>query len=477
LQKAIEQNLSLQKIDTIAHKLLLFPKTGIFGLYDLIGLDVMELIGKSLTSALKANDQYHSVYNSSGLVSKLIERGFLGTKTQCGFYKREQKQKLVLDLLSLEYVAPSIIDSQVHGSIDEFLAAQDQYSKYFKDLIKQTYEYALKMTPTVTDNIRQIDEVLKLGFNWHYGISTLADIFEKKPLVVSSSNTNDLGQEIISNQDAALFNFKDSFILRFKTKFNILNAGVFNLMNKAIDIASKKSQKLIIYNRGKNFSAGGDLKFFLEHAKNKNFQTIKTFLQLGQDTFQRIKYCRVPVISIAQNLALGGGCELLLQSSFVVSSIELQAGLVEVGVGIIPAWGGLKEMIMRSKGDKLELQKLLNNILHQNKTSSADFFKQDYLVNIHSVIHPNDMLDYALAFDAPAWRTAEKYQPLLLPEINLLDDDFDQHTIYIAKMIQQLVSNKQVTESDLLDAEIQIFMDLIKQNAAIEKISKVLNIY
>jgi 3-hydroxyacyl-CoA dehydrogenase len=485
LKKAVEQNLSLQKIDILASKLLLLPKTGIFGLLDLIGLDVIKLIGKSLTSALAPNDQYHEVYDYSGVVSKLVARGSLGAKMGAGFYKRQGSQKLALNLSSLEYEALADFDDKTYGSVRRLLQAGDSISKYFKDLIQETYEYALKMIPEVTDNIGQIDQVLKLGFNWHYGISQLFDIFQQKPLVAADGKADGVedyfanysAKEIISNNDAKVFAFKDSLIFCFKTKLNILNAGVFDLINKALDLASQKSQKLIIYNQGKHFSAGGDLKFFLEHAKNKDFQAIKAFLQLGQDTLQKIKYCPVPVIAIAKNLALGGGCELLLQSGVIISSIELQAGLVEVGVGLIPAWGGLKEMIMRGGGDSLNLKKLLNNILYQNKTSSADFFIHDYLAPVQSVIHPNDMLNTALSLDALAWKPAAKYQDLLLPAINLRDDNFDQHTLYIATLIEELVLGRQVTEKSLLEAEIEIFMELIRQDAAIAKISKILNIY
>jgi 3-hydroxyacyl-CoA dehydrogenase/enoyl-CoA hydratase/carnithine racemase len=477
LQKAIEKNLSLQKIDYIAHKILLFPKTGIFGLYDLIGLDVMQLIGKSLTSALKPNDQYHNAFDSSGLVFKLIQRGSLGAKTQQGFYKRQGAQRFVLDLSTLEYAELLNLDDKINNNLREFLTSQNEYSRYFKDLIKQTYEYALKMIPAVTDNIARIDEVLKLGFNWHYGISQLFEMFWHNFSAASNGCATEFAQEVLSNQDAAIFDFENSFILRFKTKVNILNAGVFNLMNEAIDLASKRSRKLIIYNQGKHFSAGGDLKFFLQHAKDKNFQAIRNFLQLGQDTFDRIKYCSVPVISIAKNLALGGGCELLLQSNAVVSGIELQAGLIEVGLGLIPAWGGLKEMIMRAKGDKVILQKLLNNILYQNKTSSADFFKHDYLNDIFSCVHPDDMLRYALDLDTSALVPPARYDALKLPEISLLDSKFDEHTAYIATLLEQLVCGAQVTEKELLKAEIEIFMDLIQRDAVITKISKILNIY
>ncbi len=110
-----------------------------------------------------------------------------------------------------------------------------------------------------------------------------------------------------------------------------------------------------------------------------------------------LKYSGVHIISCAKGVALGVGCELLLHSSYIVANQELNAGLVELGVGLIPGWGGVTEMFVRSKGDKAKLIRNIRNIIEQNKTSSADYFKSDYDVeNMHVNMNKYYILDEAL---------------------------------------------------------------------------------
>jgi 3-hydroxyacyl-CoA dehydrogenase/enoyl-CoA hydratase/3-hydroxybutyryl-CoA epimerase len=477
VHKAAEQKLDIQIIDSLANQFLFMPKTAIFGLYDLIGLDVMSLIGKSLTSVLPTNDKYHSVCSNGGLTAYLINQGFLGSKTKCGFYKKENNQKFVLNLESLEYL-PLKEKTQLPNNLNDF--PDQRYSDYFKDIVRETYEYALTLVLEVTSDINDIDKVMELGFNWKYGPIKLAQKYHNQAQTTNLSNKKPFeGNVVVDNHDASLYEYKDNFIFSLNTKLNILTSPALELLNKSVEVAESKNKKLIIYSSNKHFSAGGDLKFFLELAKNKNFMAIRQFLKLGQNTFQALKYSKTPVIAVAQNLALGGGCELLLHSNLVVSGIELQAGLVEVGVGLIPSWGGLKEMILRANGDSKLLLKLINNILYQNKTSSADFFVEDYLAKVEIVAHPDYLLENALNFDATNWLPLQRNSIINIPGVSLLDQDlsgFDEHTVFIANKIEKLLAEKQVSEDYLLEAEVEIFVDLISKSQAIEKISKILNI-
>jgi len=469
LQKVIKSKLNLSKLDTIAHKLLGMPKTGIFGLYDLIGLDAMHLIGASLTKFLPKSDEYQKAYFKEGLVSQLIAKGQLGSKAGSGFYKKVDKNRLVLNLASMEYEAANL--DVGFSSIDEFKKSKDPYAQYFRELIAEVYNYGINLLPEVTSSVKSIDKVLKIGFNWSSGLSGLAQnmgIIPSSKVSVAKKKGIDI---IASNADANISTYKEGLVFTIESKMGVLTHQIFDLLNNAIDLAEKQ-QKVLIVKSGRHFSVGGNLKYLFEHAKNKNWSEIEKFLQLGQGAMQRFK--GITSVSIAQNYALGGGCEFLLNSNRVITGLELQGGLVESTIGLIPAWGGFKEMALRSNGDSSLLKKHLGNIIFGNRTTSADYFKDDYSVSLLKVMHPDDRLDKALELDVKCATSSSD-------EIKIPNDFNLEGCFPNADEFQKLLMNRMSTilkkpglkVQDLLDAEREIFMELIKTQSTIDKISKV----
>jgi len=469
LQKATKSKLNLSKLDMIAHKLLGMPKTGIFGLYDLIGLDVMHLIGASLTKFLPKDDEYRKVYFKDGLVSQLIAKGQLGSKAGSGFYKKVDKNRLVLNLVSMEYEEVNLDIG--FTSLTEFIRSKDPYAQYFRELITEVYNYGLNLVPEVTSSMQSIDKVLQVGFNWSAGLSGLA---QNMGIISAPKVLGDKKKDvdtIESNPDANVSAYKDGLVFSLTNKMGVLNHQVFDLLNKAIDLAEKQ-QKVLIVKSGKNFSVGGNLKYFLEQAKNKNWSDIEKFLHLGQNTMQRFK--SITSVSIAQNYALGGGCEFLLNSNRVITSLELQGGLVEATIGLIPAWGGFKEMALRSNDDSLLLKKHLGNIILGNRTTSADYFKDDYSVPLIKIMHPDDRLDKALELDIQC-TTSNSYEIKIPDDFNLelCFPNADEFQKLLMNRMSSILKKPGLTVQDLLDAEREIFMELIKTQSTIDKISKV----
>nr|WP_231278402.1 hypothetical protein [Rickettsia bellii] len=136
--------------------------------------------------------------------------------------------------------------------------------------------------------------------------------------------------------------------------------------------------------------------------EDENFHDLENLLKVGQQTMLHLKYSAAHIISAAKGVALGGGCEILLHSSHIVANADLNAGLVELGIGLVPGWGGITEMFVRSKGDKAKLIRNIKNILEQNKSSSADYFKADYSIeNISINMNKHYILDEALALKLP----------------------------------------------------------------------------
>ncbi|HJD58196.1 MAG TPA: enoyl-CoA hydratase/isomerase family protein [Rickettsia endosymbiont of Ceroptres masudai] len=256
---------------------------------------------------------------------------------------------------------------------------------------------------------------------------------------------------------------------------NCLNHNVFYLLQEAASKAENDGKNLYIYPQGNNFSAGADLKLLLSYIEDGNFHDLENLLKLGQQTMLHLKYSGVHIISCAKGVALGGGCELLLHSSYIVANQEINAGLVELGVGLIPGWGGVTEMFVRSKGDKTKLIRNIRNIIEQNKTSSADYFKSDYDVeNMHVNMNKHYILDEALKLNL-----SKKIVPvphkITLPKINLATEiDTSKYNDLQNKVISKFQNiidkHSETNEEELLSYEREIFLELAKDPKKIEKL-------
>ena len=213
--------------------------------------------------------------------------------------------------------------------------------------------------PEISDSTEDIDKAMKLGYSLKYGPFELLDSYMPKDEIWLKGITNnkvkkqatnkstwqDGAKILLSNDSADLFEYKNNHFFVIKTKMNSLNHQVFDLIIDSVKLSEDKSSRLIIHpGKSKHFSAGADIRLFYEQISNRNFKAIEQFIDLGQKAMLTLKYAAIDVISCAYGLALGGGCELLLHSHCVVAHQNLNAGLVELGVGLIPGWGGVKEI-------------------------------------------------------------------------------------------------------------------------------------
>lgn len=418
VRAAIKRNLDQSIVDSIFTKLLGLPNTGVFGLYDLIGLDVMKLISSSLLANLTTSDMYHEIYEQAPLIDQMLVNGWLGRKTGGGFYKMAlidgKKTKQQINFINLEY-SLSINDklSQINN-LDELLNSADQYGQFFQEVITKFYTYLLKLIPAVTDKPQDIDTAIKLGYSWAHGPF---ELLEKNPALKNyvlgsipdldkitancSKDAKNLTSErekdnIFSNEASKCFIYKNMVVFELNTKGGSLNMQVFDSLQKALIFAKANEQNLVICSNAKHFSVGADLKFLANCIENKDFTAIEAFLHLGQKTMQMLKESNIKVISCAHGAALGGGCELLLHSDYIIAHQELNAGLVEVGVGLIPSWGGIKEIFTRAAGDETKLARYIDNILSCYKSSSAyDFAAHFDIYNIRVIMNKHLLLEEA----------------------------------------------------------------------------------
>ena len=225
-RKAIEQNLNPVVIDQIFTKLLGFPNTGIFGLYDLIGHDVMALISKSLTSALNANDKYHEICTKSEILSVLSGKGYLGRKAGMGFYKITkqdgQTHKQIFDFKTLDYVDIKV--EETPKTIGELLNNKNNYSDFFKEILTSFFTYVMGLVPEISNSIEDIDLAMKLGYSLKYGPFQLIELMPKDfkeslggatfALPMGTNNKTswqDSAKLILSNDSAELLEYKNNY--------------------------------------------------------------------------------------------------------------------------------------------------------------------------------------------------------------------------------------------------------------------------
>src|SRR3546814_912341 len=133
---------------------------------------------------------------------------------------------------------------------------------------------------------------------------------------------------------------------------NALDDQVMDLLGRALELTGRSHKAMVVYNEGGNFSAGANLGLALFAVNVALWPQIEALVKAGQDAYKAIKYAPFPVVSAPSGMALGGGCEVLLHSAAVQAHAETYCGLVEVGVGLVPGWGGCKEMLLRATADE-----------------------------------------------------------------------------------------------------------------------------
>ena len=378
--EAIKMKLSIEEADAVFGRPMGIPKTGVFGLYDLIGIDLMSDVLKSFVKELPTSDVFHEVAQEIPLVKNLIENGYTGRKGKGGFYRINKKGgKKVLEAINLnsgDYFLSKKIDLKIEEkvSLKELVSRNDKYGKYAWSVISKIILYASSLIPDVTKDYNNIDEAMRLGFNWSKGpfemlnelgvkffvekdkelkinefvkklYDNKTDAFYGKRQIYTNLETlgkvKQLAKIKKDNKSAITYEHKNYKIVEFNTKANTLDYDSMDALKKASD------KNLIIINEGIQFSAGVNLNYVMDFAKEKNWKAIEKFIYHFQMTCKQLKYSNNLVISAPSGLALGGGEEVCIQSDYVVAHTNTVMGLVETLVGLIPAGGGSKEMLWR----------------------------------------------------------------------------------------------------------------------------------
>ncbi|NPD66676.1 3-hydroxyacyl-CoA dehydrogenase [Lichenicola cladoniae] len=398
---AMDQGLSVEEADAVMGRPFGIPKTGVFGLIDLVGLDLMPHINASMKASLPAGDAFLDTLREVPLLSKMIADGYTGRKGLGGFYRinREAgKIKESIGLVTGEY-EPSkstSLPAALSRSPTKLITSTDRYGQYAWSVMGATLAYAASLVPTIADDIVSVDAAMRLGFNWKQGPFELLDVLgpavvarrleaEGKPVPellrtvadgtfykVENGQTLFLGvdgryrpverpagvllledvkrrsEPLLRNGSAALWDVGEGVAcFELTSKMNAFDEQIMKLLDKSIELVKQRYKALVIYTDATNFSAGANLGLALFACNIAAWGEIETLVSSGQRTFKALKYAPFPVVSAPGGLALGGGCEVLLHSDAIQAHAESYIGLVECGVGLVPGWGGCGEMIAR----------------------------------------------------------------------------------------------------------------------------------
>ncbi len=407
LIEAMRQGLNVEEADAIMGEPFGIPKTGVFGLLDLIGIDLVPHIVASMEHSLPKDDPFHAISEIPERVTRMIAEGYTGRKGKGGFYRLHSvggtKIKEAIDWRSGAYrpsVKPelaSIAASKAAGKagrLRTLLEFNDKTGHYAWRVLSQTLVYAAHLIPQIADDIVAVDQAMKWGYNWEYGPFELidrlgVDWFVEKlkeggldipPLLRAArpmyqvidgklhhlcldggyqpvqrpagvfllADVKRASKPLARNASASLWDIGDGIAcLEFHSKMNTLDPQVLSMIEQSIEIVSKSYQALVIHNEAVNFSAGANLGILLYAVNIALWPEVENMVRQGQQVYKTLKYSPFPVVAAPSGLALGGGCELLLHCDAVQAHAELYAGLVELGVGVVPAWGGCKEMLQR----------------------------------------------------------------------------------------------------------------------------------
>jgi len=392
--------LTVEQADAVAGAPFGIPRTGIFGLLDLVGIDLVPLVWSSLLGALPASDGHHAFdLTRDTLIQRLIAEGRIGRKARGGFYRMVPgtKAREAVDLATGDHRPPQ--EAKANRDLRALIAQDDAMGRYAWSLLSHTITYTAAVAAEIADDAAAIDTAMRLGYGWARGPFALADSVggaliaerlaaEGRPVpallaqaaaeggfhrrgpagrearlttgawaplkrpagVLGLADVKDAGPPVMGNASASLWDIGDGVAcLEFHTKMNAVDHGIIEMVETVAKGLPDGFRALVIYNDDpRAFSAGANLKFFVDRFDSGDLAALDAFVLRGQQAFRALKFSPFPVVGAPAGLALGGGCEVLLHCDAVQAHAEAYLGLVELKVGIIPGWRGTTEMLLRA---------------------------------------------------------------------------------------------------------------------------------
>ena len=409
MQQMVDMGLSVEEVDAVAGPATARPKSAVFKTADLVGIDTLAHVGNN-SFELLTDDEERDVFKVPEFVTAMVAAGRLGNKSKQGFYLKENtaegRKVSYLDYTDGTYkptTRPKFASIEAVKMIDDpaqrlkmVVAGNDKAAEFAWRTLRDSLIYTVKRIPEIADDIVNIDNAMKWGFNWELGPFEMLDAIGVEAFVKRAEKDGvdvpeqlksvdcfykfvdgkkeqyDLvsgkyhaieavdgeinlhilkkaGNVVEKNANCSVIDLGDGvFGLEFHSKMNALTGDILAMTHKALQRAEQDGVGLVIGNQGANFSVGANLMMMAVALAEGAFEDIDMAVRAFQKATMAVKYSRVPVVAAPFNMTLGGGCEFSLHADAINAYAETYMGLVEIGVGLLPAGGGTKEMCLRA---------------------------------------------------------------------------------------------------------------------------------
>ena len=409
----INEGMTIDEVDAITGPAIGRPKSATFRLSDIVGIDLMDQMGRNLQGLLKREEEI-KLFRQPEFIGEMVKRGWWGEKKGQGFYKRVKTDKgreiQTLDYKTFEYRAqqkPQFASLEAASKISNrgeriksLCAAADKAGQFAWKQLSAMLCYAANCIPEIADDVATIDNGMKWGYNWDLGpfeiwdalgVKETAARLEKEgravpqlvrdllaagkssfyeqrglklfsylpakrelvenpesPKAIHLARLHTTNRVVKSNPGASLVDLGDGVAcVEFHTKMNVIGGDQLGMLKQALEEVRKNFVGLVVGNQGPHFSAGANLLLMLTQVQNQEWDEIDLSIRTFQNATSGLRRFEKPVVAACHGYTLGGGCEVQMGCDHVVLAAETYLGLPEVGVGIIPAAQGSKEMLIR----------------------------------------------------------------------------------------------------------------------------------
>jgi 3-hydroxyacyl-CoA dehydrogenase len=416
VKEMMEKDYSIQEVDTIVGQPMARPKSAAFRTIDMVGLDTVVHIMENCHESL-VDDEARDIFKTPEFIANMIEKKQFGNKTKGGFYKKVKgedgkKEIMVLDWKTGEYMPKGKVRFDSVGvakntddpvkRVRELIKADDRAGQFAWAVMSDSLIYSGNRVGEIADDIVQIDNAMKWGYNWDAGPfeawdsvgfsetcermkadgKTLPPIataiidaggkgfyksengnkfffdlktksyqpYPEDPKSVWLPALKDRKQEITGNANATLIDMGDGVICcEFHAKMNAIDDDIIRMLHEGLNLLEKDDKYIgmVVGNHGENFCVGANVMLLLMNAKGGNWDDVEFAIKAFQDTCQRMKYSPKPVVAAPFGMTLGGGMEISMGADRICAHADLFMGQVELGVGLIPGGGGNKELLIR----------------------------------------------------------------------------------------------------------------------------------
>jgi 3-hydroxyacyl-CoA dehydrogenase len=511
--RAIESgDFTIEEVDAITGPAIGRPKSATFRTVDIAGVDVLAHVARTLGFELPA------------FVNDMIARGMTGAKAGRGFYQKTGDDILTLDPKTLEFrpkQAAKLASLEATRSIEPVGArikalyeSKDKAGALLRATLGPTLEYTQKIADEIAHSPEDIDKAMRWGFGWELGpFETLATLGVNSQVATPKSQSTPNAQSpkpkarsllVRKNAGASLIDMGDGVLqVEFHSKMNAIGGDTIQMLHAGVTEASQNFAALVVGNDAPHFSAGANLLLLLLEAQEGNWDEVEMMVRGFQGATMALKYADVPVVVAPAGLTLGGGCEIALHGARVQAAAETYMGLVEVGVGLIPAGGGTKEMLARAMesapgGDPLpHVQRVFETIgFAKVSTSGPDARRIGYLRDGDDITMNRDRL--LADAKAQALTMAQGYRPPLpRPAIRVGGEGvfatlklgvhlawragrISDHDAVIGRKLAWILAGGNLThaatltEPQLLDLEREAFLSLCGERKTMDRIAHTL---